>query len=244
MAGLDLTNLSPADAVAALRSYPRRFRAVLVPLAEDPTVADRLARVGPDGRSALDITADVARTIVLLDGALAQALVHDDAVLHPAVTDAAARHWDGAPADLDGTLVLLDDGCAAMADRADQFRSREMLFFANLLSPLLLLPFAAVVMETSGCPVSLSWPSCEVVVGEGSCRCIESDGLTAPRASVEMRILDDVDLGASASLALALTADVDPEQWAALGRFAARTYVPASEQSRVSGAGAGLSDND
>ena len=99
MAGLDLTNLSPADAVAALRSYPRRFRAVLVPLAEDPTVADRLARVGPDGRSALDITADVARTIVLLDGALAQALVHDDAVLHPAVTDAAARHWDGAPAD-------------------------------------------------------------------------------------------------------------------------------------------------
>ena len=123
MAGLDLTNLSPADAVAALRSYPRRFRAVLVPLAEDPTVADRLARVGPDGRSALDITADVARTIVLLDGALAQALVHDDAVLHPAVTDAAARHWDGAPADLDGTLVLLDDGCAAMADRAEQASS-------------------------------------------------------------------------------------------------------------------------
>ena len=145
--------------------------------------------------------------------------------------------------DAGGALCPVAAGIA-MADRADQFRSREMLCFANLLSPLLLLPFAAVVMETSGCPVSLSWPSCEVVVGEGSCRCIESDGLTAPRASVEMRILDDVDLGASASLALALTADVDPEQWAALGRFAARTYVPASEQSRVSGAGAGLSDND
>ncbi len=120
MAGLDLTNLSPADAVAALRSYPRRFRAVLVPLADDPTVADRLVRVGPEGRSALDVTADVARTIVLLDGALAQALVRDDAVLHPAVTDPAARQWDGAPTDLDGTLVLLDDGCASMADRAER----------------------------------------------------------------------------------------------------------------------------
>lgn len=123
MAGLDLTNLSPADAVAALRSYPRRYRTLLVPLADDPTQVERLTRLGPDGHSALEVAADVARTIVLLDGALAQALVHDDAVLHPAVTDPTARTWDGPLPDLDGVLVLLDDGCASLADRAQRASS-------------------------------------------------------------------------------------------------------------------------
>ena len=34
------------------------------------------------------------------------------------------------------------------------------------------------------------------------------------------------------------------DMYAALGRFAHRTYAPATEESRLSGAGAGLSDND
>ena len=34
------------------------------------------------------------------------------------------------------------------------------------------------------------------------------------------------------------------EIWRELGRLAARTYVPASETSRLMGAGAGLRDND
>ena len=34
------------------------------------------------------------------------------------------------------------------------------------------------------------------------------------------------------------------EIWEALGRFAHRTYVPATEASRLKGAGAGLTDND
>ena len=38
--------------------------------------------------------------------------------------------------------------------------------------------------------------------------------------------------------------EVSPEVIEALNIFAARTYVPASEASRLAGAGAGLSDND
>lgn len=38
--------------------------------------------------------------------------------------------------------------------------------------------------------------------------------------------------------------DIDDEIWEALGAFAHRTYVPASEASRLKGAGAGLTDND
>jgi len=39
-------------------------------------------------------------------------------------------------------------------------------------------------------------------------------------------------------------ATVAPSVWDALGQFAARTYVPESDASRLSGAGAGLTDND
>jgi len=38
--------------------------------------------------------------------------------------------------------------------------------------------------------------------------------------------------------------DVDPTIWAALDAFAQKTYVPATEASRLKGAGAGLTDND
>jgi hypothetical protein len=38
--------------------------------------------------------------------------------------------------------------------------------------------------------------------------------------------------------------DIGDEIWEALSAFAHRTYVPASEASRLKGAGAGLTDND
>ncbi len=44
--------------------------------------------------------------------------------------------------------------------------------------------------------------------------------------------------------ALAQGVTVDAEAWQALDLLAAKTYVPASLQSRLAGAGAGLSDND
>lgn len=37
---------------------------------------------------------------------------------------------------------------------------------------------------------------------------------------------------------------MDPTLWAHLNKLAAKTYVPATEASRLSGAGAGLTDND
>ena len=38
--------------------------------------------------------------------------------------------------------------------------------------------------------------------------------------------------------------EVDPAMWAAVNELAARTYVPATDESRRQGAGAGLTDND
>ena len=38
--------------------------------------------------------------------------------------------------------------------------------------------------------------------------------------------------------------DIDANDWTAIGQYAALTYVPETDQSRLDGAGAGLSDND
>lgn len=37
---------------------------------------------------------------------------------------------------------------------------------------------------------------------------------------------------------------IDRERWSRLMQFAHRTYVPATERSRLEGAGAGMIDND
>ena len=83
MSGLDLSRLSPGDAVAALRSYPRRYRALLFTFDEDERPDDVLHRPGPDGRSALDHAAAVATALGAFGRALEAVLIHDRPVLPP-----------------------------------------------------------------------------------------------------------------------------------------------------------------
>ncbi len=116
--GLDLSRLSPSDAVAALRSYPRRFRALLTSLDEDERADDLVHRSGPDGQSAVDHADHVARSIAILGEALRQVLVHDEPTLLPAVADDGAREWQMAaqPSNVETALDFLGVECNAMAD--------------------------------------------------------------------------------------------------------------------------------
>jgi hypothetical protein len=120
--GLDVSRLSPLDSVAALRSYPRRFRALLTSLDEDERADDVVHRSGPDGRSAVDHADHVARSIAILGEALRRVLVHDEPTLLPAVADDAAREWQMAsqPSSVDAALDFLDVECNAMADSIER----------------------------------------------------------------------------------------------------------------------------
>ncbi len=127
MTGPDVSQLPPGDAVVALRSYPRRFRAVLGPLPDDPDGVDALAlRAGPDGHSALDLLVDAVRTLGVAGRALHQIVYTDDPVLHPGVMDPAARHWEqaivGGVAD---ALTELDDDATELADAAGKLGGRD-----------------------------------------------------------------------------------------------------------------------
>jgi hypothetical protein len=106
VSGLDLSRLAPDDAVAALRSYPRRFREVLTSV--DPQDL-------PD--EAIEHADHVARSLALLGEALRQVLVQDQPTLLPAVGDDSARQWsfDGS-SSVDDVLAFLTMEANALAD--------------------------------------------------------------------------------------------------------------------------------
>jgi hypothetical protein len=120
MSDLDLSKLAPADAAVALRSFPRRYRGALQPLKNDEDVEELAHRVGPDGRSAIQILSDVTRTLVVLGEALRQITVNPTPVLHAAVIDPALRQWDTPPPErLGDALAHFDSETSSLADAID-----------------------------------------------------------------------------------------------------------------------------
>lgn len=115
----------PSDAVVALRSLGRRYRGLFAGLAHDESPDDLAHRNGSDGRSALDHAAAATRTITFLGRALDQALVDDDAVLHPGVVDPAEREWPDATGTVDDGIDELARSADQLADRADRASASE-----------------------------------------------------------------------------------------------------------------------
>lgn len=131
---------------------------------------------------------------------------------------------------------------SAMSDSAMRMDQGDTITMVNVSFPLLVVPFAsgaalrlqgAVTVEwgdvhltTDGLNLSIQGPieALETDLTDKLC-CFASAGMTAPKAPVVRGTLDS---------------DVA----ARLNAFAHRTYAPATEQSRLLGAGAGLSDND
>ena len=106
MSALDVSRLSPEDIVAALRSYPRRFRELLTSVEPHDVPAE-----------AIEHADHVARSLALLGEAMRQVLVQDEPTLMPAVADDAQREWAHAGAtSIDDALAFLDMEAHALAD--------------------------------------------------------------------------------------------------------------------------------
>jgi len=118
----------------------------------------------------------------------------------------------------------------------------QVIEMENVSFPLLVVPFAGGAALRLGVPVSVSWEGVKLTT-DGHRLCVqgERDAILTTHAA---------QLSCAAPAAMAgqsepvMRADVDEAAWAKLGEFAHRTYAPATESSRLLGAGAGLSDND
>lgn len=114
----------------------------------------------------------------------------------------------------------------------------------NVRYPIWLLPHVATLVCEKRSPIAVSW--------EGAVMALTEHAVSAPGGTaslwVELASQVRIDWLSRAEPPLFVRqrggVQVDPSAWNALQKFAARTYVPATDASRLRGAGAGISDAD
>lgn len=136
---------------------------------------------------------------------------------------------------------------ATISDQLESLKAGAPVLLAAVACPLLLAGVVGRAAEATGKTLSLSWDTSTLVLSPGGPDTgqTRSEALAALSADA-MSVDADCSPGvapqgappAMGSLPIA-KADLD-----ALKALAFKTYVPETEQSRLSGAGAGLSDND
>ena len=133
-----------------------------------------------------------------------------------------------------GTVCSLAAG-VALADHADRLKELRTRI-AGAVSPILLLPFCADAARLAGKTVQIS--------SDGGV--MATDGISVSGSGLggcgDVDILFGADLGPHRPTAN--RAAPSAENWAKLSAYAERTYAPATEASRLKGAGAGINDND
>lgn len=132
MPGFDGSHVSPNDAVVAMRTWPRRYRAAFAAV-PDGEGAELALRLGPEGVSALDLAISSVRTWVLLEKALSDIRLSDQPTLHPAVGDPAARQWESTITEsLDSVLDQIDDASASLVAAIEAMPAKDWVRTATL----------------------------------------------------------------------------------------------------------------
>lgn len=131
---------------------------------------------------------------------------------------------------------------ASLSDCAMRLLERGTIAMENICVPLLTVPFMAGAALRLRHPVMAEWDGARVATdGRQLCLQGESDPLQAPMTA-------HICFGTPAKMTgrreQVLRAEVSDQSWRRLSTFAQRTFAPATEESRLRGAGAGLSDND
>ena len=141
-----------------------------------------------------------------------------------------------------GILCPLITG-AALCDRAAELACGRRITLADTAYPLLLYPHVATAADRTGAALRLSWPGVLLTRKAGVSTISARDGAAAAAA------VDGVDISIAAEypgipVKRAFRGDISPQTAGILKEFAHRTYAPETEESRLGGAGAGLTDND
>lgn len=129
---------------------------------------------------------------------------------------------------------------AALNDRAGLLKQRGSIEIGPVFNPLLLVAQAGKVAEAERVTIDISWPGAQIQCGPDLVTVIADETLLAGSADRVVCALSGYDC--RGHMAKIGSREVAMEIWDLLACFAHRTYAPATEQSRLSGAGAGLSD--
>lgn len=132
---------------------------------------------------------------------------------------------------------------AALCDRANVLSSQSNITLQNVAHPLLLIPYLASASDISGRSVTINWP------GASMCRAKRQTWIEATPEALAASSAGEVkvcfDQGAEGNrVQRCYRGTLSEESKSILMDFAHRTYAPDTPESRLAGAGAGLTDND
>ena len=141
-----------------------------------------------------------------------------------------------------GILCPISTG-VALADRRASFTAGSAVQLGKTLCPVLLMPFLAWIARSCSLGVQVRADAISIAWGEGGCSGTDLGSLQrVGQTAVEIAFEDGGNLEAITPPTAGVSTEIS--DWRRLDEFAKRTYVPATEVSRLSGAGAGTTDND
>ncbi len=170
---------------------------------------------------------------------LADVLAQNDGVSHAQV----------APVSLDGVwhapaqeLCPLAAG-AALNDCAERLAEGQPIQMAEVSYPLLVVPFAAWAAIHLSAPVQVRWQNLRIDT-DGERVWLDDQQHEIDTSKANELVCVTAERRKDATAVPGLRGDVPLQVWDKLDRFAQRTFAPATEASRLLGAGTGASDND
>jgi hypothetical protein len=138
-----------------------------------------------------------------------------------------------------GTLCPLISG-AVLCDNAQRLTTGD-LTLGRTAAPMLLLPYLDAAARQYDTALTVQWNGTSITLGNMAQT--TGDSLDAPMAE-QITISPRPAVDPAKPLGNQNRGDMPTEVAQRLTAFAGRTYAPETEESRLSGAGAGLTDND
>ena len=150
----------------------------------------------------------------------------------------------------DGQLVLSAIECfsdknalflgPALCDKAIDFKRSIRL--AGVESPTFILPFLQMMLTSETTCLKVTWIGFEGIVSANEIFCFRPEGIAnVGPVNIEIESIETFVFQKTKRFS---RVEINENILNMLNKLANRTYAPATEESRLSGAGAGLSDND
>ena len=160
------------------------------------------------------------------------------------------------PTDVDGVwqapaghLCPLIAG-AALCDRATEITGGRAIKLGKTAQPLLLIPYVAGAVKLTGATISIAWDNVVTTLSsagesiEGGHKSLMVRSTQHVHCQLASQGEEPCEPDSDLALPVTTVNGLATPAWNRLAAFAQRTYAPATEASRLAGAGAGLSDNN
>lgn len=131
----------------------------------------------------------------------------------------------------------------ALCDRAAEIAGGHEIVFGPMAQPLLLAPYAAAAAKQTGATFELTWPGVTLTMASEAMT-TDGDQTALTASDAETVSCRRTETTVTAAPTETTPRPVDDETWGRLNTLAYRTFAPATEASRLAGAGAGLDDNE